>query len=198
MKNSLLSAAVTLAVSLGTVGGVPLANAAANDSTNFTMVRSAGAASCIKSTARGRVAISDLGEVQNLHVEVFSLPANTQFTLFVINTPNAPFTPAWYQGDLTTDSRGNGVVDVTGIFSDETFILNPGTPAVPVELDHLGMWFADPADAVNAGCPDTVTPVRWRPRGRHSGVEHKQLCRRQRPFAENPVRKFKQTSQTRT
>jgi hypothetical protein len=145
MKNSLLSAAVTLAVSLGAVGSGPLANAAANDSTNFTMVRSAGAASCIKSTARGRVAISDLGEVQNLHVEVFSLPANTQFTLFVINTPNAPFTPAWYQGDLTTDSRGNGVV-------------NPGTPAVPTELDHLGLWFADPADAVNAGCPDTVTP----------------------------------------
>ena len=158
MKNSLLSAAVTLAVSLGAVGSGPLANAAANDSTNFTMVRSAGAASCIKSTARGRVAVSDLGEVQNLHVEVFSLPANTQFTLFVINTPNAPFTPAWYQGDLTTDSRGNGVVDVTGIFSDETFILNPGTPAVPTELDHLGLWFADPADAVNAGCPDTVTP----------------------------------------
>jgi hypothetical protein len=49
-------------------------------------------------------------------------------------------------------------VDVTGIFSDETFILNPGTPAVPTELDHLGLWFADPADAVNAGCPDTVTP----------------------------------------
>ena len=48
MKNSLLSAAVTLAVSLGTVGGVPLANAAANDSTNFTMVRSAGAGSRIQ------------------------------------------------------------------------------------------------------------------------------------------------------
>jgi hypothetical protein len=47
---------------------------------------------------------------------------------------------------------------VTGIFSDETFILNPGTPAVPTELTHLGLWFADPADAVKAGCADTVTP----------------------------------------
>ena len=26
------------------------------------------------------------------------------------------------------------------------------------ELDHLGIWFADPADAVKAGCPGTVTP----------------------------------------
>src|ERR1044072_1884086 len=140
MKNSLLSAAVTLAVSLGAVGSGPLANAAANDSTNFTMVRSAGAASCIKSTARGRVAISDLGLVQNMHVEVFSLPANTEFTLFVINTPNAPFTPAWYQGDIETDAR------------------DPGVPAVPAELRHLGIWFADPTDAGNAGCPDNPTP----------------------------------------
>jgi hypothetical protein len=45
---------------------------------------------------------------------------------------------------------------VTGIFSEETFILNPGP--VAVQTDHLGMWFADPADAVTAGCPSTVTP----------------------------------------
>ena len=93
-----------------------------------------------------------------MHVEVFHLPANTDFTLFVIKTPNAPFTPAWYQGDLTTDALGKGILDVTGIFSDETFILNPGSPAVPVEMHHLGLWFADPAQAVKAGCPATVTP----------------------------------------
>lgn len=47
-------------------------------------------------------------------------------------------------------------MDVTGIFSDETFILNPG--GVAVEIDHLGMWFADPEQAVKAGCPGKVTP----------------------------------------
>ena len=156
MRNPLL--AVALAASVGFMALNPVARAAANDSTNFNMVRSAGAASCLKATARGRVTISDLGLVQNMHVEVFSLPADTDFTLFVINTPNAPFTPAWYQGDLRTDARGNGVVDVTGIFSDETFILNPGTPAVPTELHHLGLWFADATDAGNAGCANSVTP----------------------------------------
>jgi len=122
------------------------------------MVKSAGAVPCLNATAFGRVTISDLGPVQNMHVEVFKLPANTEFTLFVITTPNAPFVPAWYQGDLTTNAVGRGILDVTGIFSDETFILNPGVPAVPVETHHLGLWFADPADAVNAGCPGTVTP----------------------------------------
>ena len=98
--------AVTL-LALGFAAVSPLSRAAANDSTSFNLVKSAGAASCLKSTARGRVSISDLGQVQNMHVEVFSLPSNTQFTLFVTNTPNAPFTPAFYEGDLTTDSRGN-------------------------------------------------------------------------------------------
>lgn len=156
MKNTLL--AVAMAAAVGLTGMVPRANAAAGDSTTFFMVKSAGAASCLNAAASGRVTISDLGPVQNMHVEVFKLPANTDFTLFVINTPNAPFVPAWYQGDLTTNANGKGVVDVTGIFSDETFILNPGVPAVPVNLSHLGIWFADPADAVTAGCPGTVTP----------------------------------------
>lgn len=156
MKNTLL--AVAMAAAVGFTGLTPLVKAAAGDSTIFDMVKSAGAVSCLKTTARGRVTISDLGPVQNMEVIVQDLPANTEFTLFVITTPNAPFVPAWYQGDLKTNAVGRGVLDVTGIFSDETFILNPGIPAVPVEMDHLGIWFADPADAVNAGCPDTVTP----------------------------------------
>jgi hypothetical protein len=156
MKKKLRSASFTFAVAIASIGIAPLARAAAGDSTVFNMVKSAGAASCLKATASGRVTISDLGPVQNMHVEVFNLPAKTEFTLFVITTPNAPFVPAWYQGDLTTNGSGRGVVDVTGIFSDETFILNPGP--VAVQTDHLGMWFADPADAVNAGCPGNVTP----------------------------------------
>ena len=149
---------VAMAVAIAFVSMAPHAAAAASDSILFNLVRSAGAASCLSPNAHGRVTISDLGPVQNMHVEVVGLPANTDFTLFVLDTPTAPFVPAWYQGDLTTNVSGKGVVDVTGIFSDETFILNPGTTAIPVELDHLGMWFADPADAIKAGCPDTVTP----------------------------------------
>ena len=155
MKRIFVAISLTLAVAVGS-SVIPLANAAANDSTIFNLVKSAGAVSCLRVGARGRVTISDLGPVQNMHVEVFDLPSNTDFTLFVINTPTAPFVPAWYQGDLTTDANGNGVLDVTGIFSDETFILNSGP--IAVELHHLGLWFADPAQAVNAGCPGTVTP----------------------------------------
>jgi hypothetical protein len=157
MKKNLVAASIAFAA-LGSILIVPHAKAQTGITRFFGMVKSAGAVGCLKSTASGRFSITNLGPVQNLHVEVFSLPANTDFTLFVINTPKAPFVPAWYQGDLITNEFGNGAVDVTGILSDETFILNPGVPAVPVELDHLGIWFADPADAVKAGCPNTVTP----------------------------------------
>jgi hypothetical protein len=156
MKKNILSVSISLAIAIGSLGIVPLARAAAGDSTFFNMVKSAGAVSCLNTTASGRVTLSDLGPVQNMHVEVSGLPANTDFTLFVITTPNAPFVPAWYQGDLTTNKEGRGVLDVTGIFSDETFILNPGP--VAIETAHLGVWFADPTEAVNAGCPGTVTP----------------------------------------
>src|SRR5436305_11241382 len=156
MKRRLLAASLAFSVAICLIGIVPLAKAAAGDSATFFMTKSAGAVPCLDAAASGRVTISDLGPVQNMHVEVSKLPANTEFTLFVINTPNAPFVPAWYQGDLKTNAIGRGVVDVTGIFSDETFILNPGP--LPVQTDHLGMWFADPSDAVKAGCPGNVTP----------------------------------------
>src|SRR5207253_3414988 len=158
MKRRLLAASLAFSVAICLIGIVPLAKAAAGDSATFFMTKSAGTVPCLDAAAIGRVTISDLGPVQNMHVEVSKLPANTEFTLFVINTPSAPFVPAWYQGDLKTNAIGRGVLDVTGIFSDETFILNPGVPAAPVETHHLGLRFADPADAITAGCPGTVTP----------------------------------------
>jgi hypothetical protein len=151
MKNTLL--AVALAVAAGVTGMAPRANAATGDSTTFNMIRSAGA-TCLPAPARGRVSISDLGPVQNMHVEVFSLVPNTSFTLFVVQHAIKPFGLGWYQGDIKTDSLGNGVGDFTGIFSEETFIVSD----TPVQMDHLGIWFADPTDAGNAGCANTPTP----------------------------------------
>jgi hypothetical protein len=171
MKTKFLFATLSFAIALTVL--VPSASAAPGDSIFFTMVRSAGAASCLGREARGRVTISDVGPVQNMHVEVFELPPNTDFTTFIIQVPNKPFGLAWYQGDITTDKNGRGVGDFTGIFSVETFIVAPGVapapkifpdnatanPATaPVELYHMGVWFADPKQAAAAGCGSTVTP----------------------------------------
>ena len=90
--------------------------------------------------------------------------------------PKAPFDVAWYQGDIETDKNGKGVGDFTERFSQETFVVAPGSapapvvhsgpcpdasanPAMsPVHMYHVGLWFNSPTNAQSAGCPATVTP----------------------------------------
>ena len=170
MKKTLLPAAMAVAIAL--VAMTPRANAAAGDSITFNLKVSAGAAACLKPNAEGRVTVSDLGLVQHLHVETANLPPNTEFTVFLLQIPHSPFGLSWYQGDIRTNGDGRAVGDFTGIFSKETFIQapnvapapqvfrddaasNPATP--PVQIYHLGIWFADPNAAAAATCPGTVT-----------------------------------------
>jgi hypothetical protein len=47
MKRSIFSASLAFAVAIASIGIVPLANAAAGDSTIFFMTKSAGAVSCL-------------------------------------------------------------------------------------------------------------------------------------------------------
>jgi len=142
---------------------------------NLTFAMTATQPTCLQ-YATGRVTISSLGPVENMHVEVSGLPPHTDFDFFVIQVPKAPFGLAWYQGDIETDDHGNGVGDFTGRFNQETFIVAPGTAPAPVlhhdpipDADanpktgpirtfHLGLWFNAPQDAVQAGCPGAVTP----------------------------------------
>jgi hypothetical protein len=171
MKNKIL--AIALAVVAGLTGMASRANAAAGDSNTFSLRVSAGAAACLSTTASGRVTVSDLGAVQNMHVEVFNLPPKTEFATFLLQVPKSPFGLAWYQGDIVTNADGRGVGDFTGIFNRETFIMAPGPAAAPlvfpddaavnpatrpIQIYHVGIWFADATEAGNAGCPSTPTP----------------------------------------
>jgi hypothetical protein len=147
----------------------------------FDLVRSAGLAAfpTVAPHAHGRVRIESVGPVEIMKVKVWGLPANTDFDFFVIQVPNKPFGLAWYQGDIETNKDGVGYGEFIGRFSIETFIVAPGVaPAPPdpfhdpkripdalqnpttnpVQLYHLGLWFNNPEDVVDAGGPGTVTP----------------------------------------
>ena len=166
----------------------------------FRMVPSAGVTTCLPK-ATGRVTISPLGPVENMHVEVSGLPPKTDFDFFVIQVPDKPFGLSWYQGDIETDQNGVGVADFTGRFNIETFIVAPGSdvapkihatdaltnPATgPIHTFHLGLWFNSPADALASGCPGTVTPFN----GDHSaGVQV--LNTSQYPKDSGPLRRVK-------
>jgi hypothetical protein len=144
------------------------------DDTSFKMVRSQSAVDndCLKN-ARADVDIRSVGGNQIMDVTLKHAAKNTGFTLFVIQQPNSPFGVSWYQGDLDTDNKGNGEVRVIGILSEETFAFAPDrmkAPQVddrdaqkdpkfdPVHTLHLGLWFAEPKEAKEAGCSGTVTP----------------------------------------
>jgi len=175
MRSSFFALMSTMAL-LVTLGGP----AVAEDSDNFTfnMIRStaATAAGCLPN-AKGRVTIHPGGPVENMHVEVSGLPANVDFDFFVIQVPDKPFGMAWYQGDIQTDSNGNGAGDFVGRFSIETFVVAPGVAAAPdsfpngpfpdatvnpatnpIQMYHLGLWFNQTSDAAAAGCGATETP----------------------------------------
>ena len=147
----------------------------------FNLVRSPGLNPfpTVAPQARGKVTIQSNGPVEIMDVTVSGLPPNTDFDLFVIQVPNAPFGLSWYQGDIKTDANGKGSGRFIGRFSIETFIVAPGiapapadpfhelgsipdatqNPATnPVQTYHLGLWFNSPADVVKAGGPNVITP----------------------------------------
>src|SRR6478609_7059652 len=101
---------------------------AASKQIQFRMLRSTGAvtAGCIPH-ARARVTVTSQGPVEVMRVHAHGLPKNTDFDLFVIQVPNAPFGLSWYQGDLETNSKGVADGTFVGRFSRETFIVAPGT-----------------------------------------------------------------------
>jgi hypothetical protein len=151
-----------------------------SNSAKFDLVRSPGLSLFPKVAphAHGTVKIHSIGPVEIMKVEVSGLPPKTDFDFFVIQVPNAPFGLSWYQGDIQTDSNGDGSREFIGRFSIETFIVAPGVAPAPadpfhqagsipdatqnpqtnpVQLFHLGLWFDNPADVVKEGGPNTIT-----------------------------------------
>jgi hypothetical protein len=203
---SVMAGAAFLAVAAGAAAAIGSTAAdAAVTQTTFHMVRSAASvsANCLKG-ADARVTIESEGPVEVMTVSASHLPPNTDFDLFVIQVPNAPFGISWYQGDLESNSSGHARGTFIGRFSIETFAVAPGSapapqvfhgpfpdaslnPAFnPVQMYHLGLWFNSPKDATAAGCAGATTPFN----GEHdAGVQA--LSTRNFPDQAGPLRQIK-------
>ena len=90
----------------------------------FPLTVSPGAKNCLPK-AEGTVKVHTLGVVETLDAVIEDLPPNTDFVIFNIQVPNAPFGLAWYNGDILTDSKGVGVTHLVGRFNSGTFIVSP-------------------------------------------------------------------------
>jgi hypothetical protein len=79
-------------------------------------------------------------------IEAHKLPPNRSFTVFLLETATSPFGAAEYIGDFTTNSSGNARnkfrLIVAEAFSSQ--IVNGARHRV--DLNRIGVWFADPAD----------------------------------------------------
>ena len=146
-----------------------------DDSITFHMAVSAGAKNCLPNAA-AKVTITPLGAVEIMDVSVQGLPPHTDFDLFVIQVPKAPFGVSWYQGDIETNKHARGHRQFVGRFSIETFAVAVGSapapdvfngpfpdatlnpPFNPIQMYHLDLWFDSPQAAQAAGCPATITP----------------------------------------
>ena len=142
----------TLAVAMSAGGAPP------DRSIAFEMVRSAASvtANCVPD-ARADVSVTSKGSVEVMNVKAEGLPPKTEFDLFVIQVPNAPFGLSWYQGDLRDQRCREGEWHVRRTVQHRDVhrgarggqpaptphptdaSTNPATP--PVHTFHLGLWF---------------------------------------------------------
>ncbi len=193
LSRCLATAGASALMALGAVGAIPSQAAttppalnqvvcnAAGDKCEFYLVRTAARPSTCLPNVGGKITIRKRGAVEKMTAQLWGLPKNTEFDLFVIQVPKAPFGLAWYQGDIESDSYGHAEQDYRGRFNEETFIVaqsgnQPLAPHVhnkqpfpdavfgqttqvgPIHTFHVGVWFNSPADAFKAGCEKTVTP----------------------------------------
>ncbi|WP_432989137.1 hypothetical protein [Dactylosporangium sp. CA-233914] len=79
-------------------------------------------------------------------VNMTGAPPNTSFTIFLLEVPASPFGAAEYIGDVNTDRKGNGKAELKLIVEEAFSSTIVGKDRVRKELNHVGMWFADPKD----------------------------------------------------
>ncbi len=123
--------------------------AAAAKTTNLRLTPSTPQLARCMPHARVRVTLkstTDQVGFDRFKVRARGLPRNTDFTVFLLQTAGAPFGAAEYIGDITSNKRGNASNEFR-LIVDEAFsstIVNG--QRVRVDLNRVGMWFADPAD----------------------------------------------------
>jgi hypothetical protein len=78
-------------------------------------------------------------------VKASGLRPNTPFTIFLNEKPADPFGAVEYFGDLNTDKYGNGQNSFKLIVKEAFASTLVAGKRTRVDLNHVGMWFADPA-----------------------------------------------------
>jgi hypothetical protein len=79
-------------------------------------------------------------------IRAHNLPPNREYTVFLLQTAGSPFGAAEYIGDLGTKADGNGENSFKLIVQEAFSSTVVSGTRVRVDLNRIGVWFADPAD----------------------------------------------------
>jgi hypothetical protein len=173
MRRTVLTAAAAAAVFAGLVTGsagatgqkhAPARASQRADITDLRLTPSTPELAACMPQARVKVTDVSLTErlgFDKLKVRARGLAPNRDFTVFLLETAGPPFGAAQYLGDITTDKHGNASNTFRAIIDEAFASTLVNGQRVRVDLNQVGMWFADPAD--DDFCPatpgsDRVTP----------------------------------------
>jgi hypothetical protein len=158
-RRTILSAAACTAAIAGIVTGSAGAashkpsHARASHAPTITQLRlTASNAQLAACMPHASVKVTDISTTDQLGFDVLNVRARAlapdrSYTIFLLQQAGAPFGAAQYLGDITTDGHGNAKNQFRAII-DEAFssTLAANGQRQRVELNQVGMWFADPAD----------------------------------------------------
>jgi hypothetical protein len=81
-----------------------------------------------------------------LHIRAQHVAPKRDYTVFLLEQAGSPFGAAEYIGDFSTDDLGNGFNTFDLIVQEAFSSTIVDGKRVRVELNRVGMWFADPRD----------------------------------------------------
>jgi hypothetical protein len=155
MTTTLRRAATALAAALatGTVAASGVATASAHNGTSdevhLKLTPSSTELAACMPHAKVDVEVSlstDQVGFDSFEVKASGLPANTAFTVFLLEQAATPFGAAEYIGDIFTDEHGRAENEFHLIVQEAFSSTLVDGQRVRVDLNQVGMWFADPAD----------------------------------------------------
>jgi len=170
LRRTLTTVATTAAACTLVAGGVAAASGGTTtaasgssaDEVHLDLTPSSAPLAACMPDAKVKIEVSletDRIGFDSFEVHAWGLPPNTDFTVFLIEQAGSPFGAAEYIGDVSSDDNGRAANEFH-LIVQEAFAstLVDGT-RVRVDLNQVGMWFADPAaDDFCLGPNSPVTP----------------------------------------
>jgi hypothetical protein len=157
MRRSLLAGAAATALATAAIGGSAMADqhharartAQAEPSVHLKLTPSTPQLAACMPHARLKVMVDptvDQVGFDSFHIKARHLAPNRDYTVFLLEQAGAPFGAAEYIGDFHTNKWGNGKNTFKLIVSEAFSSTLVGGQRVRVDLNRVGVWFADPAD----------------------------------------------------